>query len=336
MRFVRHLSVRRLVRFASLSSRNTLALPNFAVRSFSVSSSNAVGQMQNHNQESNAEDNDYQPIDAPIGQGHVVEFVLKTSLVDGTMIQEEDIESPSLIKIGSPYVVTKLDSAMRGLQAGDSFSVELTPEDRGVDYMDELVVKFPVPKGYLEENNVEVGDWMEYPVDKLFEYMMGNAASESEKKIIDSLKQMSNEQEEATITGQVLKLYTKKKSMDLIKVDFNVPYGKETFRMEGRVLNNYGEIDVDVDEQFQNVETQNAQMMEKTFNEKFDDLISDEKLESLMKESNLSEKDYVLTEEDRQSLDLFMKEMEKLKKRKKAKKMRSRAAAAAAGKDSSN
>ncbi len=85
----------------------------------------------------------------------VVTLHYKVSSEDGTELDSSFGKQPLTVLLGRRFLIEGLETALSGKQQGDSFSVDVEPEQAYGLRMDELVQR--VPKNLFEGMEVEVG-----------------------------------------------------------------------------------------------------------------------------------------------------------------------------------
>lgn len=85
----------------------------------------------------------------------VVTLHYKVSSEDGTELDSSFGKQPLTVLLGRRFLIEGLETALTGKQQGDSFSVDVEPEQAYGLRMDELVQR--VPKNLFEGMEVEVG-----------------------------------------------------------------------------------------------------------------------------------------------------------------------------------
>lgn len=76
-------------------------------------------------------------------KGDVVKFDYTAKLTDGTVIGTSEGREPIEVTVGEGMVIPGLDTALEGMEAGASKTVEVSPEEAYGHYLDELVLQFP-------------------------------------------------------------------------------------------------------------------------------------------------------------------------------------------------
>lgn len=90
-----------------------------------------------------------------ITKNTVVTMHFTVSATDGTQIDTSRDSEPMMFVQGSQYLIKGLEDAVEGKTAGDSFEIEIAPENAYGERHDDLVQL--VPKSMFEGMEVEVG-----------------------------------------------------------------------------------------------------------------------------------------------------------------------------------
>jgi len=97
---------------------------------------------------------------APAKNGDTVKVHYTGRLEDGTVFDSTDGREPITFEIGAGNLIPGFEEAVLGMNAGESKTIRLTPEQAFGLWFEENVIE--VPKAHLEgELNIEVGQQMQ-------------------------------------------------------------------------------------------------------------------------------------------------------------------------------